>query len=88
MDERTQVVARMLHQIRGRGYCSRGQHDDRATYQCWDEARSILHALDGLGPTHYPDEVRTPTLAARVEAREKRAATNRRLVKQAKDKNL
>lgn len=69
MDERVQVIGRALHMFHGRGYCSMGAHDQRNTYTCWDEARVVLQALDGLGPSRYPREERVSTLSARREQR-------------------
>jgi hypothetical protein len=87
VDDRIEAIARQLHQLMGRGYCTLGKHLKGSQYLCWDHARSILAALDGLGPREYPGDPVVPTLAAREEAREKRnarAATNKRLAEQAK----
>ncbi len=70
--DKVEIVARTLHLVMGRGYCTLGKHDPKGTYLCQDHARAILDGLSGaIDVPEYPEKADITTLSARESTRAK-----------------
>lgn len=86
--DKVEIVARTLHLVMGRGYCTLGKHDPKGTYLCQDHARAILDGLSGaIDVPEYPEKADITTLSARKETRARLEQAERRAqAKMRKDK--
>lgn len=71
-DATINAVAKALHVYHGVGYCSSGPHTSLYGFACYDEARVVINAVNGVNvPTEGPGTTDKRTLSAKSKKRVK-----------------